>query len=127
MEDNHNARSTVPSAAQKADTMDEEEKQGKLHDTLQQVLSLESASHEALDSRIKGVTQGDDFSYRTIMTMINFTRTFGQADGMSMMLSQESSDKNESVSAVNSRPLYTTRGSDGCIPLQRFRRSGKVI
>lgn len=80
--------------------MDEEEKQGKLHDTLQQVLSLESASHEALDSRIKGVTQGDDFSYRTIMTMINFTRTFGQADGMSMMLSQESSDKNESVSAT---------------------------
>lgn len=28
---------------------------------------------------------------------------------------------------VNSRPLYTTRGSDGCIPLYRFRRSEKVV
>jgi len=28
---------------------------------------------------------------------------------------------------VKSRPMYTTRGSDGCVPLRRFRRCLKVV
>ena len=65
--------------------INEDDRQATLRN-LNDLLSSERQLHEALDTAIKALSQGNDIVYRKTMLLIEMSRSFGQIDGLAMFI-----------------------------------------
>ncbi len=65
--------------------INEEDRQEALRN-LNDLLASERQLHEALDSAVKALSQGNDIVYRKTILLIEMSRAFGQIDGLAMFI-----------------------------------------
>ena len=65
--------------------INEDDRQATLRN-LNDLLSSERQLHEALDTAIRALSQGNDVVYRKTMLLIEMSRSFGQIDGLAMFI-----------------------------------------
>jgi hypothetical protein len=53
---------------------------------LNDLLASERQLHEALDTAIQALSQGNDVVYRKTLLLIEMSRAFGQIDGLAMFI-----------------------------------------
>ena len=53
---------------------------------LNDLLASERQLHEALDTAIQALSQGDDVIYRKTLLLVEMSRAFGQIDGLAMFI-----------------------------------------
>lgn len=85
----------------------EEERQKTLRN-LNDLLASEAQLHEALDTAIRALSQGNDIVYRKTMLLIEMSRAFGQIDGLAMFIQSLDVQRvydhiTEEISAINEK------------------------
>ncbi len=87
--------------------INEEDRQETLRN-LNDLLSSERQLHEALDTAIQSLSQGNDIVYRKTMLLIEMSRSFGQIDGLAMFIQTLDVQKvydhiTDEISAINKK------------------------
>jgi hypothetical protein len=87
--------------------INEEDRQETLRN-LNDLLSSERQLHEALDTAIQALSQGNDIVYRKTMLLIEMSRSFGQIDGLAMFIQTLDVQKvydhiTDEISAINQK------------------------